>query len=124
MCGPAKFSPHEGHQKEEDVYNQMIGQFVICRGSGKSGVNTGVVEAIDADTGTDSIRVMLTNSSRIWSWRGSALDLTVLAAVGPGEGSRISRPVEWRLVTDCCELLPVNDPEVAKRLSTPMGDYA
>ena len=85
--------------------DRLIGKQVIVR-SNMAGVFYG--ECMEAEfNNTHSPHVLLKNARRIWSWDG-AYSLTDIAVGGVQKESRITHCLEWELIFDVIEILPLS----------------
>jgi hypothetical protein len=78
-----------------------IGTQVLVR-TYSAGVHVGTLGTRDGK------EVTLNNARRIWSWK-SANTLHEIALRGVGEGSRVSEPVPWVLLTEAIEIISVSE---------------
>lgn len=86
------------------IYDSFIGKLCVFRTSAyASGVHIGVLKEIDGDD------AVVTDSRRLWRWRG-ANTLSEVAARGVDEiHSRISEPEPIKLILGVVEIIPVQD---------------
>lgn len=82
--------------------------FVIIR-TRDAGIHFGDLVRVDDRT------VVLHNARRLWSWEGCNT-LNEVANHGPGEGSKISEPIEKIMLLEACEVIFVRNPEAIKNL--------
>ena len=89
--------------------HKMLGMKVVVR-TYSAGVHVGTLEEKD---GTD---VMLSNSHRIYSWKG-AFTLSEVATKGIAKGSRVSCELPVIALTQAIEIIQINDEALKKVLS-------
>jgi ferredoxin-fold anticodon binding domain-containing protein len=87
----------------------MQGKFVIVR-TYSAGVHVGTLEKRDGK------EVTLTNSRRIWSWKG-ANTLHEIANNGVCNGSRVSETVPTVLLTEAIEVLGASEASKANLMA-------
>jgi len=87
------------------MYEHIIGKKAIIRAR-DAGVHYGTVEAVEGRA------VVLTDSRRIWRWRG-ANTLSDLSITGPAKSgddyTRIAPAVDRIVVLDACEIIPTTE---------------
>jgi len=84
----------------------LIGKQVIVR-SHMAGVFYGECLNVEFNN-THSPHILLRNARRIWAWEG-ACSLTDISVGGVQKESRITHVVEWELVFDVIEVLPLTE---------------
>lgn len=79
----------------------MLGKRVLVR-TYSAGVHYGTL------TDFNGTQVTLEQSRRVWYWKG-AFTLNELSLTGPGDGSRISKPVDAITLTQAIEIIPCEE---------------
>ncbi len=79
----------------------LDGRYCVVR-TYSAGVHVGELLSVDGK------QVELANARRIWYWKG-ANTLNEIALHGVGDGSKVSEPVTYILLTEAIEVIPCTD---------------